>query len=116
MGCDSHYRTEQGLRKELAKCMTRRERQTRRDGRVRVGALEFSLTITKYSQLDCPEDSTTSSYPSLLSRISLPCSMGDQPRSPSPEPSGPLPIRRLQESLINRIAAGEVRRKFFVYL
>jgi hypothetical protein len=30
-------------------------------------------------------------------------------RSPSPEPLGPRPIRRLHESLINRIAAGEVR-------
>ena len=35
-------------------------------------------------------------------------------RSPSPSqpPSGPLPIRRLQEALINRIAAGEVSTSY----
>ncbi|EPQ53579.1 DNA mismatch repair protein MutL [Gloeophyllum trabeum ATCC 11539] len=32
----------------------------------------------------------------------------DQTRSQSPEPPGPKPIRRLHESLINRIAAGEI--------
>ncbi|EIW77203.1 DNA mismatch repair protein MutL [Coniophora puteana RWD-64-598 SS2] len=32
----------------------------------------------------------------------------DHPRSPTPPPAGPLPIRRLHESLINRIAAGEI--------
>ncbi|KAF8519443.1 DNA binding protein [Gautieria morchelliformis] len=36
------------------------------------------------------------------SQVKLP-----HPRSPSPPP-GPLPIRRLEESLINRIAAGEI--------
>jgi len=32
--------------------------------------------------------------------------------SPDPSPSAPLPIRRLDQSLINRIAAGEVRQSF----
>jgi hypothetical protein len=34
--------------------------------------------------------------------------------APSPEPPGPQPIRRLHESLINRIAAGEVRTGLIV--
>ncbi|KAH7922709.1 DNA mismatch repair protein MutL [Leucogyrophana mollusca] len=34
--------------------------------------------------------------------------MGAETRSESPPPPGPLPIRRLHESLINRIAAGEI--------
>lgn len=29
-------------------------------------------------------------------------------RAESPEPEGPKPIRRLEQSLVNRIAAGEV--------
>ena len=34
--------------------------------------------------------------------------MGKMSRAQSPEPEGPKPIHRLQEQLINRIAAGEV--------
>jgi DNA mismatch repair ATPase MutL len=36
--------------------------------------------------------------------------MASNTRADSPEPSGPLPIRRLEQSLVNRIAAGEVCR------
>lgn len=34
--------------------------------------------------------------------------MTSNTRADSPEPLGPLPIRRLEQSLVNRIAAGEV--------
>jgi DNA mismatch repair protein MLH1 len=42
--------------------------------------------------------------------------MGEQAQDEPSTPSGPLPIQRLHESLINRIAAGEVPFQNALYL
>ena len=48
---------------------------------------------------------SSGSYITLLKSLIV---MTSNPRANSPEPLGPLPIRRLEQSLVNRIAAGEV--------
>ena len=47
-------------------------------------------------------------FGSYITRLVLESLMASNPCGDSPEPLGPLPIRRLERSLVNRIAAGEV--------